>query len=133
LAARGVLDALDLEADLGARLPFPVHGGHRFGDPLTALRLRVPTAGLLGPSPPAREPALTAPDPLALPDPRRALSMFEAVLRDLAAAEPPHAPGTGRGRGGTGTDTGSGTGAGTDTGTGTDPGTGGARAVKGAE
>ncbi|WP_431038069.1 hypothetical protein ACQYWQ_26445 [Streptomyces sp. P6-2-1] len=103
LAARGVLDAVDLEADLGARLPFPVHGGHRFGDPLTALRVRVPTAGLLGPSPAARAPALTSPDPLALPEPRRALSMFEAVLRDLAAAEPPHAPAPGHRQEGTGT------------------------------
>ncbi|MDT0409742.1 hypothetical protein RM698_11875 [Streptomyces sp. DSM 41979] len=137
LAARGVLDAVDLEADLGARLPFPVHGGHRFGDPLPALRVRVPTAGLLGPSPAAREPALTSPDPLALPDPRRALSMFEAVLRDLAATEPPHAPGTGHRQDGTGTATHAGrdsrgTGTGTDAGTGTGTGTGG-RTVEGAE
>ncbi|MEU6439510.1 hypothetical protein [Streptomyces sp. NPDC047046] len=132
LAARGVLDALDLEAELGARLPFPVHGGHRFGDPLTALRLRVPTAGLLGPSPTAREPALTAPDLLALPDPRRALSMFEAVLRDLAAAEPPHAPATRHRRGGTGTNSGTGTGSGADTDSDTGGGSG-ARTGKGAE
>lgn len=87
LAARGVADARDLEVHLGERLGMPVPGGHRFGDALTALRVRVSTASLLRSTGQGELASLTASEPLELPGTQRALSMFAAVFDALAAGE----------------------------------------------
>ncbi|MET8686780.1 aminotransferase class I/II-fold pyridoxal phosphate-dependent enzyme, partial [Streptomyces sp. NPDC004732] len=93
LAARGVGDAQDLEDFLGARLGMPAPGGHRFGDDIDALRVRLSTGPLLGSTPAERQVTLTAADPLELPHVERALSMFGTAFEDLRAAaqrmEPP--------------------------------------------
>ncbi|MFF2655261.1 aminotransferase class I/II-fold pyridoxal phosphate-dependent enzyme [Streptomyces sp. NPDC058045] len=86
LAARGIGDAQDLEDHLGARLGMPAPGGHRFGDHLSELRVRLPTWPLAGATEEQRGATLTAPDPLELPPVRAALSMFAAVFDDLGAA-----------------------------------------------
>ncbi|MFE7132558.1 aminotransferase class I/II-fold pyridoxal phosphate-dependent enzyme [Streptomyces sp. NPDC057638] len=83
LARRGVSDSMDLEEYLSARLGAPAPGGHRFGDELGALRVRLATAYLLGPSPETRALSLTAPDPLALPHTADALSRLTAALAEL--------------------------------------------------
>lgn len=93
LAARGVGDSQDLEDFLGARLAVPAPGGHRFGDELGALRVRLSTGPLLGSTRQERLAALAAPDGLEPPHVERALSTLGAAFGDLRAAarrtEPP--------------------------------------------
>ncbi|MGA4845587.1 aminotransferase class I/II-fold pyridoxal phosphate-dependent enzyme [Streptomyces sp. G5(2025)] len=93
LAARGVGDAQDLEDFLGARLGTPTPGGHRFGDDMNALRVRLPTGPLLGATPEERLASLDAPEPLELPHVERALNIFGSAFDDLRAEsqrmEPP--------------------------------------------
>ncbi|WP_055567543.1 aminotransferase class I/II-fold pyridoxal phosphate-dependent enzyme [Streptomyces atriruber] len=93
LAARHVGDAQDLEDFLGERLGMPAPGGHRFGDDIDALRVRLSTGPLLGSTPAERQATLTAADPLELPHVEGALSMFGTAFDDLRAAaqrmEPP--------------------------------------------
>jgi aspartate/methionine/tyrosine aminotransferase len=93
LAARGVSDAQELEDFLTRRLDLPVPGGHRFGDHIGELRIRMSTGPLLGATEEERAESLTAADPLELPSVERALSMFGSVLDDLRAdaqrMEPP--------------------------------------------
>ncbi|MDG4863858.1 pyridoxal phosphate-dependent aminotransferase, partial [Streptomyces sp. T-3] len=93
LAARGVTDAMELEDHLSERLGMPAPGGHRFGDDLGALRVRLSTGPLLGATPQQRLESLTAPEPLELPHVERALSLFGTALDDLRAdaqrMEPP--------------------------------------------
>lgn len=68
LAARGVNDAQDLEDWLTARLGVPAPGGHRFGDDLGALRVRLSTAPLLAAGAgPADLSLLTGPGAPAVP------------------------------------------------------------------
>lgn len=93
LAARGVGDSQDLEDFLGGRLAMPAPGGHRFGDELGALRVRLSTGPLLGTTPQERLAALTAPDASELPYVERALSTLGAAFDDLRTTaqhrEPP--------------------------------------------
>ncbi|WP_438947829.1 aminotransferase class I/II-fold pyridoxal phosphate-dependent enzyme [Streptomyces mexicanus] len=93
LAARGVGDAQELEDFLGARLGVPVPGGHRFGDDLGALRVRLSTAELLGGTDEERAECLRSRAPLELPHVRRALISLRSVFDDLRDAaerwEPP--------------------------------------------
>jgi aspartate/methionine/tyrosine aminotransferase len=86
LAAHGVGDAQELEDWLGARLGLPVPGGHRFGDDLGALRVRLSTGPLLGTDPEERLRCLDAPDPTRLPHVRAALARLGAVLDALRPA-----------------------------------------------
>lgn len=86
LTARDVGDSQDLEDFLGARLAMPAPGGHRFGDELGALRVRLSTGPLLGSTRQERLAALGAPDALELPQVERALSVLEAAFGDLRAA-----------------------------------------------
>ncbi|MEU6402425.1 aminotransferase class I/II-fold pyridoxal phosphate-dependent enzyme [Streptomyces sp. NPDC046985] len=87
LTAQGVADAQDLEDFLSARLGLSAPGGHRFGDDLGALRVRLSTADLLGGGAEERTECLLSPHPLELPHVQRALmslgSVFDA-LRDHA-------------------------------------------------
>ncbi|MGW2655633.1 aminotransferase class I/II-fold pyridoxal phosphate-dependent enzyme [Streptomyces sp. NPDC001478] len=83
LAERGVTDSLELEGWLTARLGAPAPGGHRFGDELGALRVRLGTGPLLGATPEEQTASLTAPEPLELPHVAAALSMFRAALDTL--------------------------------------------------
>ncbi|MGW5335938.1 aminotransferase class I/II-fold pyridoxal phosphate-dependent enzyme [Streptomyces bauhiniae] len=83
LAARGVRDAQELEDFLAARLGMPAPGGHRFGDDLGALRVRLSTAPLLGGTEEEREAALASPDPTELPSTRDALLTLGSVLDEL--------------------------------------------------
>ena len=83
LAARGVTDSLELEEYLTDRLGAPAPGGHRFGDELGALRVRLGTGSLLGSTPRQRTESLTAAEPLELPHVAAALSMFRAALDEL--------------------------------------------------
>ncbi|MGW5007183.1 aminotransferase class I/II-fold pyridoxal phosphate-dependent enzyme [Streptomyces parvulus] len=101
LGAEGVGDAQELEDFLSARLGLPAPGGHRFGDDLAALRVRLSTGPLLGAVPDAdgggrddvgRVDVLTSSDPLELPHVRRALTALGSVfggLRDAQRWEPP--------------------------------------------
>ncbi|MET9254695.1 aminotransferase class I/II-fold pyridoxal phosphate-dependent enzyme [Streptomyces sp. NPDC003717] len=96
LAARGVDDAQDLEDHLTARLGMPAPGGHRFGDDLQALRVRLSTGPLVAGGPDggtrAGAESLAAPDPLRVPHLRRALTALSTVfdeLRDARRGEPP--------------------------------------------
>ncbi|MVO87240.1 aminotransferase class I/II-fold pyridoxal phosphate-dependent enzyme [Streptomyces sp. p1417] len=93
LAARGVTDAQELEDHLQERLGMPAPGGHRFGDDIAALRVRLSTGPFLGTDPKARLAALRTPDPLELPHVKRALDVFGAAFGELRAAaerwEPP--------------------------------------------
>ncbi|GHH88640.1 hypothetical protein GCM10018793_69030 [Streptomyces sulfonofaciens] len=88
LAAHGVRDAQELEDFLTARLGAPAPGGHRFGDDLAALRVRLSTGPLLGATPEQRAEALTAPDPLALPHVAVALAAFASAFGDLRDGGP---------------------------------------------
>ncbi|MFD4988489.1 aminotransferase class I/II-fold pyridoxal phosphate-dependent enzyme [Streptomyces sp. NPDC058372] len=89
LAAHGVTDALELENDLTARLGMPAPGGHRFGDDLAGLRVRLSTGPLLGDDETLRAGLLTgAPDPLQAAPVRRALDRVAEVLGALAAPPP---------------------------------------------
>ncbi|MFI6690936.1 aminotransferase class I/II-fold pyridoxal phosphate-dependent enzyme [Streptomyces sp. NPDC050433] len=83
LGARGVGDSMELEEFLGERLGTPVPGGHRFGDELGALRVRLATGPLLGSTPEERTESLTAVEPLELPHVARALGILTAALGEL--------------------------------------------------
>ncbi|MEU4658351.1 aminotransferase class I/II-fold pyridoxal phosphate-dependent enzyme, partial [Streptomyces sp. NPDC023723] len=83
LAERGVGDAQELEDFLTARLGAPAPGGHRFGDDLAALRVRLSTGPLLGTTDEQRARCLTAPEPLELPHTRRALNDLKSAFADL--------------------------------------------------
>ncbi|MFD4683621.1 aminotransferase class I/II-fold pyridoxal phosphate-dependent enzyme [Streptomyces sp. NPDC058461] len=83
LAARGVGDAQDLEDLLTARLGMPAPGGHRFGDDLGALRVRLSTGPLLGATDTERAECLTSRTPLELPHLHRALTHLRSVFDDL--------------------------------------------------
>ncbi|MFE2054081.1 aminotransferase class I/II-fold pyridoxal phosphate-dependent enzyme [Streptomyces sp. NPDC059446] len=83
LAARGVTDSMELEEYLTERLGAPAPGGHRFGDELGALRVRLSTGPLLGATPEQQTESLTAVEPLKLPHVARALSIFAAALDEL--------------------------------------------------
>ncbi|WP_255955605.1 aminotransferase class I/II-fold pyridoxal phosphate-dependent enzyme [Streptomyces odontomachi] len=88
LAERGVTDAQDLEDFLTDRLGMPVPGGHRFGDDLAALRVRLSTGPLLGATPEQRAQALCAPDPLALPQVAVGIGALAAAFDDLRSDAP---------------------------------------------
>lgn len=83
LTAQGVGDAQDLEDLLTARLGMPAPGGHRFGDDLGALRVRLATGPLLGDSDEERAECLRSPTPLELPHVQRALTTLKTVFDDL--------------------------------------------------
>jgi hypothetical protein len=83
LSARGVGDAQDLEDFLAARLGMPAPGGHRFGDDLEALRVRLSTGPLLGGTPEERAECLASPSPLELPHVQRGLMTLRSVFDDL--------------------------------------------------
>ncbi|MER5434458.1 aminotransferase class I/II-fold pyridoxal phosphate-dependent enzyme [Streptomyces sp. NPDC002588] len=83
LSAHGVGDAQDLEDFLAARLDLPAPGGHRFGDDLGALRVRLSTGALLGGTDAERSECLTSPSPLELPHVQRALTLLRSVFDDL--------------------------------------------------
>ncbi|MDJ0462782.1 aminotransferase class I/II-fold pyridoxal phosphate-dependent enzyme [Streptomyces sp. H27-C3] len=83
LAARGVTDSMDLEDHLSTRLGGPVPGGHRFGDDMSGLRVRIATAGLLGATPEQRLESLTAAEPLELPHVAGALSSLGSAFGEL--------------------------------------------------
>ncbi|MEE1803213.1 pyridoxal phosphate-dependent aminotransferase [Streptomyces sp. NPDC101062] len=83
LAALGVTDSLELENHLGARLGTHTPGGHRFGEELGALRVRLPTGPLLGATPEQRLETLGAAAPLELPHVARALADFAAAFDEL--------------------------------------------------
>ncbi|MEU0598661.1 aminotransferase class I/II-fold pyridoxal phosphate-dependent enzyme [Streptomyces sp. NPDC006393] len=83
LAARGVGDAQELEDFLGALLGMPTPGGHRFGDDLGALRVRLSTTELLGDTEEQRTECLLSPTPLELPHLQRALISLRSVFDDL--------------------------------------------------
>jgi aspartate/methionine/tyrosine aminotransferase len=83
LSEHGVGDAQELEDFLAARLGMPAPGGHRFGDELGALRVRLSTGPLLGRTDEERAECLTSPTPLELPHVQRALSHVKSVFDDL--------------------------------------------------
>ncbi|MFD0288255.1 aminotransferase class I/II-fold pyridoxal phosphate-dependent enzyme [Streptomyces lutosisoli] len=83
LGAHGVGDAQDLEDFLTARLGMPAPGGHRFGDDLAALRVRLGTGPLLGATDEERAECLTSPSPLELPHVQRALTLLGSAFDDL--------------------------------------------------
>ncbi|OIJ88314.1 aminotransferase class I/II-fold pyridoxal phosphate-dependent enzyme [Streptomyces colonosanans] len=83
LGGHDVGDAQELEDFLTARLGMPAPGGHRFGDDLAALRVRLATAPLLGATPEERAQCLVAPVPLELPHVHCALMRLESVFDDL--------------------------------------------------
>ncbi|WP_030560943.1 aminotransferase class I/II-fold pyridoxal phosphate-dependent enzyme [Streptomyces aureocirculatus] len=85
LAARGATDAQELEDHLQERLGMPAPGGHRFGDDIAALRVRLSTGPFLGTDPWCRLAALDAADPLGLPQVERALAEFGSALDELHA------------------------------------------------
>ncbi|MFJ8535272.1 aminotransferase class I/II-fold pyridoxal phosphate-dependent enzyme [Streptomyces sp. NPDC093591] len=83
LSAHDVGDAQDLEDFLAARLGLPAPGGHRFGDDLGALRVRLSTGPLLAGGDEERAECLTSPSPLELPHVQRALIHLKSVFDDL--------------------------------------------------
>ncbi|MFI2345970.1 aminotransferase class I/II-fold pyridoxal phosphate-dependent enzyme [Streptomyces sp. NPDC019443] len=83
LADRGVTDSMELEEYLTHRLGAPVPGGHRFGDELGALRVRLATGPLLGATPEQRLESLTSPAPLELPHVAGALSILGTAFDEL--------------------------------------------------
>lgn len=83
LAAHGVGDAQELEDFLAVRLGMPAPGGHRFGDDLGALRVRLSTGALLAGTDEERARCLDSPAPLELPHVRQALILLESVFDDL--------------------------------------------------
>ncbi|EHN75082.1 hypothetical protein SMCF_5456, partial [Streptomyces coelicoflavus ZG0656] len=93
LGAEGVGDAQELEDFLTARLGMPAPGGHRFGDDLPALRVRLATGPLLDAGTDERRAeCLLSSDPLELPHVQRALTGLKSVfdgLRDAQRWEPP--------------------------------------------
>ncbi|MEN3583375.1 aminotransferase class I/II-fold pyridoxal phosphate-dependent enzyme [Streptomyces sp. ZYX-F-203] len=92
LLGHGVRDAQELEDFLTARLGVPTPGGHRFGDELGALRVRLSTGSLSRAAAEGGSDLLARADPLDAPAVREALSTLEAVLgdlRDTRREEPP--------------------------------------------
>ncbi|MGW0883949.1 aminotransferase class I/II-fold pyridoxal phosphate-dependent enzyme [Streptomyces sp. NPDC002671] len=83
LGEHGVGDAQELEDYLSPRLGMPAPGGHRFGDDLQALRVRLATGPLLGGTDAERTECLTSPAPLELPHLQRALTSLRSVFDDL--------------------------------------------------
>ncbi|WP_330460711.1 aminotransferase class I/II-fold pyridoxal phosphate-dependent enzyme [Streptomyces sp. NBC_00820] len=83
LGEHRVGDAQELEDFLTARLGMPAPGGHRFGDHLGALRVRLDTGPLLDGSDEERSECLTSPEPLELPHVQRALNSLRSVFGDL--------------------------------------------------
>ncbi|WP_217207781.1 aminotransferase class I/II-fold pyridoxal phosphate-dependent enzyme [Streptomyces sp. AC550_RSS872] len=83
LSAHDVGDAQDLEDFLAARLGMPAPGGHRFGDDLGALRVRLSTGALLAGTEEERAECVTSPSPLELPHVHRALIHLKSVFDDL--------------------------------------------------
>ncbi|KUM78292.1 aminotransferase class I/II-fold pyridoxal phosphate-dependent enzyme [Streptomyces curacoi] len=83
LSAQGVGDAQDLEDFLAARLGMPAPGGHRFGDDLGALRVRLSTGPLLGGGDEERVELIASPTPLELPHVHRSLIHLKSVFDDL--------------------------------------------------
>lgn len=83
LADLGVTDSMELEEYLTDRLGAPAPGGHRFGDELGALRVRLGTGPLLGATAEEQWASLTAADPLELPHVERALSRFARAFGEL--------------------------------------------------
>ncbi|MEU6367386.1 aminotransferase class I/II-fold pyridoxal phosphate-dependent enzyme [Streptomyces sp. NPDC046931] len=83
LGAHGVGDAQELEDFLTGRLGMPVPGGHRFGDDLAELRVRLSTGPFLGTTAEERIQSLLSPAPLELPHVQRALNHLGSVLDDL--------------------------------------------------
>ncbi|QHC32248.1 MULTISPECIES: aminotransferase class I/II-fold pyridoxal phosphate-dependent enzyme [unclassified Streptomyces] len=83
LAAQDVTDAQELEDFLTARTGMPAPGGHRFGDDLAALRVRLGTAPLLAGTDEERAHALTSPTPWELPFVQSPLISLRSVLDDL--------------------------------------------------
>ncbi|MFF7144431.1 MULTISPECIES: aminotransferase class I/II-fold pyridoxal phosphate-dependent enzyme [Streptomyces] len=83
LGARGIRDAQELEDLLTGRLGMPAPGGHRFGDDLEALRVRLSTAPFLGRTAAERSRCLIAPEPLEPPHVQRALIHLGSVFDDL--------------------------------------------------
>lgn len=83
LDAHGVGDAQELEDFLAARLGMPAPGGHRFGDDLAALRVRLSTGAFLGTTTDERAQCLLSPAPLELPHVQRALILLGSVFDDL--------------------------------------------------
>jgi hypothetical protein len=83
LADRGVSDSMELEEYLTDRLGTRVPGGHRFGDELGALRVRLATEPLLGATPEQRMESLTSPAPLELPHVAGALRILGTAFDEL--------------------------------------------------
>lgn len=83
LAELGVGDSMELEDHLTERLDMPVPGGHRFGDELGALHVRLDTAPFLGATAEERLESLTSPAPLELPHVAGALERLGSVFDDL--------------------------------------------------
>ncbi|MFF2719839.1 aminotransferase class I/II-fold pyridoxal phosphate-dependent enzyme [Streptomyces sp. NPDC058011] len=83
LAGLGVTDSMELEEYLTDRLGAPTPGGHRFGDELGALRVRLGTGALLGATAEEQRESLTAADPLELPHVEQALSRFATAFGEL--------------------------------------------------
>ncbi|KAA0930270.1 aminotransferase class I/II-fold pyridoxal phosphate-dependent enzyme [Streptomyces apricus] len=90
LGALGVGDAQELEDLLTARLGMPAPGGHRFGDDLGALRVRLATGPFLGTTDEERRASLPAPEPLELPHVAGALGLLRSALDDLRDAHGDH-------------------------------------------
>ncbi|MFE1797658.1 aminotransferase class I/II-fold pyridoxal phosphate-dependent enzyme [Streptomyces sp. NPDC059517] len=83
LGALGVGDAQELEDFLGVRLGMPTPGGHRFGDDLGALRVRLSTGPFLGTTDDERMASLVSPEPLELPHVKSRLSLLGSTFDDL--------------------------------------------------
>ncbi|MEU6064358.1 aminotransferase class I/II-fold pyridoxal phosphate-dependent enzyme [Streptomyces sp. NPDC047082] len=83
LGAHDVGDAQELEDFLTAGLGMPAPGGHRFGDDLGALRVRLAIGPLLGGTDEERTECLMSPSPLELPHVQRALISLRSVFDDL--------------------------------------------------
>jgi len=83
LGALGVGDAQELEDFLTARLGMPAPGGHRFGDDLGALRVRLATGPFLGTTVDERMASLMSPEPLELPHVKSTLKLLGSTFGDL--------------------------------------------------
>ncbi len=81
----GVRTGADLAALLLSRYGAGTLPGSAFGEPASALRLRLATGQLYGETDAQREQALTASDPLELPWISAAVTRFGDILGDLAA------------------------------------------------
>ncbi|MFJ2256795.1 aminotransferase class I/II-fold pyridoxal phosphate-dependent enzyme [Streptomyces sp. NPDC087844] len=83
LGALGVGDAQELEDFLSVRLGMPTPGGHRFGDELGALRVRLCTEPFLGTTDDERTASLLSPQPLELPHVQAVLRLLGSTFDDL--------------------------------------------------